>query len=209
MLAFISCLSRTLQILRQCCLEMRGHDQKHGVYLCSRNNLKEANSERQRETEIYVLGTALRQHMQELSWSCLTGFLPVFCRQNLVLTVEAFALVHFWKRLEQLCSVLWVFAWCQTGYCKQIQVFTWKKSCLVHLLTFPLSVSCLPLHVSITLSTLGLCLCTCIWSHSGKDEVLSECCPLPCGGILEGSNLSVLGQCGELWSLLFWGVQLS
>lgn len=141
MLSFISCLSRTLQILRQCCLEMRGHDQKHGIYLYSRNNLKEASTEWQRETGIYILGPALRQHMQELSWSCLTGFLPI----KLGFNRRSTCISSFLKRFGATvcCESL---PRCQTGCCKQIQIFPWKKSCLVHFVSLSF------VHVLLTLS---------------------------------------------------------
>lgn len=140
------------------------------------------------ETEIYILGPALRQHMQKLSWSCLTGFLPV----ELGFNSRGTCISSFLKRFGATvcCESL---SWCQIGCSKQIQIFPWKKSCLVHLLAFPLSMCCSPFHFSIALSTLGLCLYICIWSLSVKDIVLSKCCPLPCSGILEGSDPGDVG----------------
>lgn len=57
-----------------------------------------------REKQIYILETSLRQHMQELSWSCLAGFLPV----NLGFSSRSTCISSFLKRFG--ATVLRVFA---------------------------------------------------------------------------------------------------
>lgn len=153
------------------------------------------------EAEFHVSRTALRQHLQELSSGCLSA--PLQAKLG-------FSSGSVW--VDSLLKMSGAAAlsresllWCQTGCYKQTRVLRGKKGCSVHSVAIPLSVCCSTLHISLALFMLGLSIC--------NGQSAGECCPLPCGGFLEGA------VCGDpsphppgcSWAVgwqLHWGKEL-